>query len=252
MNRSRLAAVAVAVLLFGALCSGPAAAVGSQPQDVPEESEVGTEVEATFEVTELFDEFEEWTLVAETELNSTTWTIRQYNQAGDQISREDTNGPQATQSVDIDEGTARVEVRVTGTTPVIEDYSYDPEDRFVVANFTQQRSGGTETAIGSHQSHHFTTESREARQAVDSAREAVEGSGSTEAERLLGNAVSAYDRGNFENAIDLAEQAEGEASQSQIVRTGLLVGGAVVVVLVLAGGGYRLYKSRQQGPGRLK
>ncbi|WP_299234283.1 hypothetical protein [Natronomonas sp.] len=252
MNRSRLAAAAVAVLLFGALFSGPAAAVGSQPQDIPEESEVGTELEATFEVTELFDEFNEWTLVAGTELENATWTVRQYNQAGDQISREDTDGPEATQSVDIDDGTATIEVRVTGTTPEIESYSYDPEDRFVVANFTQQRSGGTDAAVGSHETHHFTAESREAREAVDSAREAVEGSGSAEAERLLGNAVSAYERGNFENAIDLAEQAEGEASQSQLVRTGLLVGGAVVVVVVLAAGGYRLYRSRQQGPGRLK
>ena len=81
MKSSKLVAAVFAVLLFGTLFAGTTAAVQSSPQTLPEESEVGTEFEATFEITELFDEFESWTLTAETELDNATWTIRQYDQA---------------------------------------------------------------------------------------------------------------------------------------------------------------------------
>ncbi|WP_181692299.1 hypothetical protein [Natronomonas sp. LN261] len=252
MKSSKLVAALVAVSLFGALFAGSATAVESSPQDLPEESEVGTDFEATFEVTGLFDEFERWTLVANTELENATWTIRRYNQAGDELSREDADGPTATEPVDIDDDTARVEVRVTGTTPELEALSYEPPDRFVAAAFTLEREGGTERTIGSHEVHHYTEQSREAREAIDSASEAVEESGSDEARSSLDSAISAYESGNFENAIDLAERAEGEVSQSRLIRNALLGVGVVIVLAVLLGGGYWVYKSRQQAPSRLK
>lgn len=252
MKSSPLVAVVFAVLLFGTLFAGTAAAVSSEPRELPEESEVGAEMEATFELTDLFDEFNEWTLAAETELDNATWTIRQFDQGGDQIDRVDVDGSEASQPVDIDDGTASVEVRVTGTTPEIEAFSYDPPERFVVASFAQERDGGTEGAIASHETHHFTQESSEARAAIDRARDAVDGSGSSDAQSSLETAISAYENGNFENAITNAERAESEASQSQLLRTGLLVGGIAIVVLLVAFGGYRVYKSRQKGPDRLK
>ncbi|TKR28073.1 hypothetical protein [Natronomonas salsuginis] len=251
-SRKSFAVVLFAVLLCSALFAGPAAAVQSEPTDLPEESEVGSDFEATFEVTELFDEFERWTLVSSTELENATWTIRQYNQADDELSREDIDGQNATQSVDIDDGTARIEVRVTGTTPEIENFSYDPPDRFTAAAFTLEREGGTEQPVDSHESHHFTQESDDARNAIDNARDAVEGSGSDEAQSSLDSSISAYESGNFENAINNAERAQGEASQSQLVRNALLGLGAVIVLALLLGGGYWVYKSRQQGPSRLR
>ena len=251
MTSSKLAAAVVAVLLFGSLFAGSVAAVESSPQELPEESEVGTEFEATFEVTELFDEFERWTLVGNTELDNATWTIRQFNQAGDQIVRQEADGSTAAQDVDIDDGTATVEVRISGTTPELGELSYDPPDRFLAANFTLERDGGTERVIGEHESHHYTQESREARQAIDSARDAVGDSGG-DAQSSLDSAISAYEGGNFENAISLAERAESEATQSQTIRTALLGVGAVIVLAILLGGGYWVYKSRQQGPSRLK
>jgi len=252
MRRSKLVAVLGAVLMFGTLFAGSAAAVQSSPTDLPEESEVGTDFEATFELTELFEEFGEWTLSAETELENSTWTIRQYDQAGSEIQREDIDGQNATQAVDIDDGTARVDVRVTGTTPEVEAWSYDPPDSFVVANFTQEREGGSDRDIDTHRSHHYTTESKDAREAIDRAQESVEGSGSDSARSSLNSAISAYESGNFENAIDLAERAEDEASQSQLIRNALIGVAVVIVLALLIGVGYRVYKSRQKGPGRLR
>jgi len=251
MKSSKLAAAVVAVLLFGSLFAGSVAAVESTPQELPEESEVGTDFEATFEVTELFDEFESWTLVANTELDNATWTIRQFDQAGSQTDRQDVDGATATEAIDIDDGTATVEVRVTGTTPELGELSYEPPDRFLAANFTLERDGGTERLIAEHESHHYTQESREARQAIDSASAAV-GDSSGDARSSLDTAISAYENGNFENAITNAERAEGEAEQSQTIRTALLGVGVVIVLAVLLGGGYWVYKSRQQGPSRLK
>ena len=250
MKSSKSLAVLVAVLLLGALFTGSAAAVQSNPTDLPEESEIGTEFEATFELTELFDEFNEWTLSAQTELDNSTWTIRQYNQAGDELSRVDTDGQSVSQTIDLDEGTATVEVRVTGTTPEVDEWSYDPPDSFVAANFTQERDGGTADEIASHESHPYTTESKEAREAIDRAQGDVGDSG--DARSSLDSAISAYEGGNFENAISLAERAEDEASQSQLIRNGMIGVGVVIVLLLVIGGGYRVYKSRQKGPTRLK
>lgn len=252
MKNSTLVAALLAILLFGTLFAGTSLAVESTPQDLSESYEVDEDMEATFEITELFDEFETWTLTAETELTNATWTIRQYDQAGSEISREETDGQNATRAIDIEDGTATVEVRVTGTTPEIDEWSYEPPDRFVAAAFTQQREGGSANDIATHEAHHYTEESRDAREAIDQAREAVDGSNSDEAQSSLDSAISAYESGNFENAIGLAERAEDEASQSQLLRTGLVAGGAALVVLLLAVGGYRLYKSRQKGPNRLK
>jgi hypothetical protein len=252
MKSNKFVAVSVALLLFGLLFAGPAVAVESEPQDLPEESEVGTTVETTFEITELYDEFESWTLVAETELTNATWTIRQLDQGEGEITRNEFDGQSVSQPVDIEDGTATVEVRVTGTTPQIDEFSYEPPQRFVVASFIQEREGGTNRDIATHESHHYTPDSKQARQAIDSAQTAVEGSGSDEAQSSLDSAISAYESGNFENAIDLAERAEGEASQSQLIRNALIGGGVVIVVLLLAVVGYRVYKSRQQDTSRLR
>ena len=252
MRSSTLAVAVVAALLIGSLFAGSALAAQSSPTDLPEESEVGTDFQAEFELDELFSEFETWTLAAGTELENATWTITQYNQAGSEITRTETDGATAAQAVDIDDGTSTIEVRVTGTTPEIETFSYDPPDRFTVGNFTQEREGGTDRDIATHESHHYTEESRDARQAIDRAAGVVEGSGSDDAQSSLNSAISAYESGNFGNAIDLAERAEGEAEQSQLIRNALIGLGIVIVLVLVLGGGYKVYKSRQKGPSRLK
>lgn len=252
MKSSKLVVVLGAVLLVGALGTGSVAAIQSSPQDLPAESEVGADFETTFELTDLFDEFEEWTLVAETELENTTWTIVQYNQAGSETDRLETDGQNVSQSVRLDDGTATIEVRVTGVTPELDNLSYDPPDRFTVASFTQEREGGADRDIATYESHHYTEESREAREAIDRASEVVAESGSDAAQSSLDSAISAYESGNFENAIDLADRATEEAEQRQFIRTALLGLGALVVLVLLLGGAYWVYRSRQQGPSRLR
>jgi multidrug resistance efflux pump len=141
---------------------------------------------------------------------------------------------------------------VTGTAPPTDNYSSQPPDRFAVANFTQARSGGNSQSIDSYQTHHYTEESDEARAAIDSAREAVDGSLLGGGQGHLRSAISSYENANFENAIASADQAENEASRNGLIANVLLVVGALLVVGLVAGGGYRVYRSRQQGPGRLK
>lgn len=252
MKSRSLVVVLVSVLLVGSLLAGTVAAVQSQPDELPAESEVGTDFSATLEITELFDEFESWTLAGETELDNATWTIKQFDQAGSEVSRTETDGQEMAQEISIDDGTSRVEVRVTGTTPEIDNLSYQPPDRFVVASFTQEREGGSNNDIATHESNHYTPESKEAREAIASAEAAVEGSGSDAAQLSLESAISAYESGDFDNAINNAERAENEAGQSQLVRNVLLGAGVVVVLAVLIGVGYWIYKSRQQDTSRLR
>jgi TolA-binding protein len=252
MKSSKLLSLLVAGLLVSSLAVGSAAAVETSPEELPEESEVGTEYEATFELTELFDEFEQWTLNGETELENVTWTVRQYDQADNQIRQTSVDGQEFNEDINIDEGTSRVEVRVTGTTPEIGNLSYEPEERFTVANFTQVREGGTQNEIATHDAHQYTTESKEARNAIDNASTVVDRTGDQEAQETLQGALSAYKAGNFGNAISLAGRAGSEAAEAETRRSLLLYGAAAVVVLLLLAGGYYLYKSRQQSPGRLR
>ena len=249
---SRLLSALVVCLLATSLFAGPAAAVESQPQDLPEEAEVGSDVETTFELTELFDEFEEWTLRADTELQEVTWTVWLYDQAGNQVDQQSVDGQELATDVDIDDGVSRVEVRVTGTVPEIGNYSYEPPERFVMANLSQTRTGGTERAIDSYEVHHYTQESKEARNAIDSAQATVAGSGSDSGQALLESAISSYESGDFESAVRDAERAGDEGSQSKLLRNAAIGVGGLLALLLVVGVGYRFYRSRQQAPSRLK
>lgn len=252
MKASKPLSLLVAGLLVASLFAGAAAAVESTPEELSDESEVDSEFEADFELTELFSEFEEWTLRGETNVTDVTWTVTQFDQADSQVRQASHDGQTFEEDIDIDDGTNRVEVRITGTTPEVENWSYDPPETFTAANFTLTRAGGTERAIDSYAAHHYTEESKEARNALDSARDAVEASGDSDAESTFEDAVAFYNAGEFESATNTAERAEDQATQAATMRSALLVGAAAVVVLLLLGGGYYLYKSRQQGPARLR
>jgi hypothetical protein len=252
MRTGRLLAAAAACLLVGSLLAAPVAAVDSDATEIPEESAEGEQIEATIEVTNLYDEFESWTLRGDTNLTGVTWTVVQFDQSDTQIDQTQVDGTTVETAVDIEDGTDRIEVRVTGTTPKIENYTYEPPQRFTAVDLTQVRSGGTQRDIDSYEIHHFTEKSKQAREAIDGASEAVENSGSEQAQSSLQAAISAHENENFENAITLAERAEDEASQRDLLTTVLLFGGAAVGVLLVAGVGFRVYQSRQQDPARLR
>ena len=250
MRREGLA-VLLAVLLASVL-AGPVAAVDSSPQTAPDASEVDSEFDATYELTNLFEDFEGWTLVGETELESVTWTVQQYDQAGNQVAQDSYNGQSFSRRVDIETGVSRIEVRVTGTAPAFGSPTYDPPQRFTAANFRLDREGGTQQAIGAYETHHYTQASNSTRQDVEQAEQAVDRFGGEQSRETLDRAISAFEAGNYDNANQLADSAESEAQRNRRTRTTLLYGGAAVAGIALLGGGYYVYRSRQQSPDRLR
>lgn len=250
--KSKTFALVFACLLVVSLFAVPVVAVDSTPEDLPDETEVGSETEATFELSNLYEEFEAWTLQGETNLTNVTWTVSQYNQAGEQVGQQSYDGQEFTEAVDIDDGTHTIEVRVVGTVPEIEELSYDPPQAYRFAEFSLVRDGGTEGVIETHEVHHYTEESKEAWEAVKAAEETVEAVDDDDAARTLENAISAYEAGDFDNAIDLADQAESAAERSQTIQSAMLYGGIGLVALVAAVGGVYVYRKRKQDPSRLR
>jgi hypothetical protein len=253
-SRCSRALVVVALLLTAVVV--PAAAVSTNKDGVPEETKAGSEVTATYTFTELYTDFESWTLHGSTELQGVTWTVRKLDQAGNQISQNSTDGATFDESVDIGEDTAKVVVRVRGTAPNVENFSYDPAEQFTLARFQLRRQGGTNQRITADEAHHFTAESKEARDEIASAQQAIDDAGGNQqAEQTLSNAISAYNAGNFGNAVDLANQAEQRASkakQSQNTTQLLIYAGIGVVVLLLVVGGFAYYRSQQDTYDKLR
>lgn len=242
------------ILLVGLLLvAGVAGAVSVSENDAPENAEVGTTVEATIVLTELFQNpaLQQWTLEGETQLENTTWTVTQINQAGAQIGQNSYDGTTFSDDVDIQSNVAEIRVRVTGTVPTIENHSYDPAHAFLFAELHQARQGGTSEVIMTHPTHHYTTDSREAEEAIRSAQGAISAAGGNqEAERTLQNAISAYDNGNFGNAVDLANRAEEEATSAQATseRNQMLIyAGIGIIVLLIVIGGIYYWRSQQTG-----
>lgn len=251
MNKSIVIVLGIALLGMAVLAM-PVAGVSSSSEDLPAETEVGEQIETTFELTDLYTDFESWTLHGETELENVTWTVVMLDQAGNQVEQNDYDGQEFEQAVSIDDGTHSVEVRITGEVPEIEEFSYDPAETYTAGQFSLLREGGTQGEIGKHDVHKYTAESKSAREAIDDARNAVEAASDDQAERTLNNAISAYNSGDFENAIDLAEQAKESAERSALIGSAMVYGGAGIVVLVIIAGAVYFYRKRQQGPSRLR
>lgn len=238
------AVLAVLALLIAAVA--PAAAVSVDRTDVPETGEVDSQVTATVTLTELYDTYETWQLAGQTRLQDVTWTVTFVNQADNQVRQESYDGQNFTgATVDIGEGTAEVRVRVTGTVPAIEEYSYDPQQSFTLLGLEQTREGGTSNELANVSATHYSADSQEAREALESARAAIDAAGNpTTAEESFDAAVNAYEAGNFDNAVTLADRAETEAGQAESSqqRTQLILYGVgALVVLVVLGGGVVLF-----------
>lgn len=258
IHSSRSGAVlALVVLLIAAVA--PAAAIAATAEGVPGEAAVGEEVTATITITEPFKNpsLEQWTLSGETEMGNVTWTVTVFDQTGAKVGQESYDGTNFTHSdISADSGVSEIQVRVVGNVPAVETFTYDPKETFQVAALQQVREGGTSNEIGAWSAHHYTTGSaepgsKEAREAIESAESAIAATSAdtTEAEGILDNAVSAYEAGNFGNAVDLANQAEEKASSAEksSERTQLIIyaAGGLIGLLVLLGGGYFVYQSQQ-------
>lgn len=256
---SRFSKLAVVCLLALSVASVPAAGVSVGDSTVTSDAAVGEQITATVTLTELYQnpQLESWTLEGETELTDVTWTVEYYDQTGARVSQQSFDG-QSFSGAEIAaaDGTSEVQVRITGTVPEVEEYSYDPAQSFTVLDLTQAREGGSSNDIDSWSATHYTEESREARNAIDDATAATEGVDSQEADRLRENAIEAYN-GNgdeFSLAIDLASQAQEQAEQTQqsnqLTRLALYGAGGLVVIGLLVGG-FLYWRSQQSGPDKL-
>ncbi|WP_255197283.1 DUF4398 domain-containing protein [Halorarius litoreus] len=256
MSWSRCSKALVVSLLLLTAAVVPAAAVSTSKDGVPDETAEGSEVTATYRFTELYSEFETWTLNGRTELSDVTWTVRKLDQAGNQINQTSYDGASFNESVDIGQDTAEIVVRVRGTAPTVENFTYDPAEQFTFARFQLRRQGGSNQQITADETHHFTEESKEARDEIESAQQAIDAAGGNQqAEQTLANAISAYNAGNFGNAVDLANQAEQRANQAQSSQNTtqlLLYGGIGLVVLLLVIGGLAYYRSQQDTYDKLR
>ena len=256
---SRSFKIAVVCLLALSVASVPAAGVSVGDSTVTSDAEVGEQITATVTLTELYQNpsLEAWTLEGETELTGVTWTVEYYDQTGARVNQQSFDGQSFSgANIAAEDGTSEVQVRITGTVPEVTEYSYDPAQSFTVLDLTQAREGGSSNDIDSWSATHYTEESREARNEIDDAATAVEGVDSQSAEQDLQRAIEAYngDGDEFGLAIDLANQAQGEAESTQqsnqLIRLALYGAGGLVVIGLLVGG-VLYWRSQQSGPDRL-
>jgi hypothetical protein len=235
MNWNRCSKALVATLLVLTAAVVPAAAVSTSSEGVPDEAQVGNEVSATFTLTELYTDYESWTLHGETNLTEVTWTVRKLDQAGNQVSQTSYDGGEFNESIDIEEDTAEVEIQVRGTTPEVRNFTYEPEQRFLLASFELLRQGGTQQDISETRIHYYTEDSKEARRAIENASATVESAGDSEAEATLTNAIEAYNNEEFGSATTFANNAEQQAQQAQNAQSrNQLILYAVAALLVVA------------------
>ncbi len=247
MNSTRCSRGIAAVL--GIVCllaiAGPVSAFTVSADGVPGETAVGDEISVTYTIDDPFtDAPDEWTLAGETGLQNVSWTVTVLR-AGNPVEDGETTagGQNFTRDLAIDNNGDQVRVELVGTVPEVGNYTYQPEEQFLVASLSRTTGDNTQE-FQNDTAHHYTEDSRAAREAIASAQQAVENApgDNSDARADIDRAISAYEGENFENAISLAEEAQSQAQQAQqsqqTTQTLLLVGGAVVVLLLLGGGVY--------------
>lgn len=254
----------VCLLVASALAAmaTPGAALSGTATDVPEASTVGSQVTATVTLSELYrnPSLEQWQLTGETALTDVTWTLVYLDQTGAKVGQESFDGQSFDgAAIDASEDVAEVEVRIRGTVPSFEQYSYEPRQTFELMTLAQTRQGGTTNEIDTWTVHYFTAASEAARTDLNDAQTAIErastaGADTAAAERTFANAVDAYENGNFELAVTLAEEARsaaGSAQQSnQLSQLAVYAAGGLVVVGVVVGG-VLYWRSQQETYDRL-
>lgn len=255
MNSSRYSKLLLALVVLAAAVAVPAAAVSVSGEDVPDTAQVGEkQPTATYTITEPFSEYEEWTLVGETEMTEVNWQVTTYNNAGNQIDEQTFTGESFEYDLRADDGVVRVVVRVTATTPEVSNWTYAPAQSLTFAELRQTQAGGASTELETDEVRPYTEDSQSAREAIEAAESAIDeaesaGADAQEAADLVDNAVSAFDNGNFENAENLANQAQDSAESAQQseeqTSTLLMVGGGIIVLLVLVGIGYWYMSQRE-------
>ncbi|WP_232686408.1 hypothetical protein [Halobacterium zhouii] len=252
MNSSRCSELAVALVVLVLVATVPAAAV-SISGDAPSKTKVGEKQRTTFTLTEPFSDYEEWTLKLQTELTDVTWRITTYDNADNQVSEKTLTGQSVEYHLQAKSGVTRVEVRLVGTAPGVNNWSYDPAQQFTYAKFVQAQQGGSSDTVKRLTTRPYTTESQNARTAITSAKRTIDdvedAADVSGAKSDLQDAIEFYNSGNFQQAIQNANQAEeaakAAASSAQQMDTLLMVGAGIVVLLVVLGGVYWYLQQRE-------
>ena len=253
-NLNRCSRVALALVVLCSALAVPVAAVSVGNDTVPAEAQVGTQVEASITLTELYrnPQLESWDLAGSTELTEVTWTVVYIDQTGNQFDQESFTGQNISGvTLAADDGVSEVEVRITGTVPAVDEFTYDPQQTFTLVELVQTREGGASNTIETYETHHYTSPSDRARTELDEASAAIEGASAdtTEAERTFEQAVNAYESENFDLAVELANEATQQANnaeQSRQTRQTLIYAGVGIVVVALLVGGFLYWRSQQE------
>ncbi|WP_158055520.1 hypothetical protein [Halorussus halophilus] len=263
MNLNRCSKLLTLLLATTLLVSAvaPAAAVSVSASDAPSKKQVGDEVNTKFTLTELYSDYEKWTLNGQTNLTKVTWTVTTFDQAGNRVNQKSYDGQSFNHSIDVSNDVNEVKVTLKGTVGEVGNFSYDAAgQKTTLAEFSQVRKGGSSQEIDAWQFRPYTEESQEARKAIEDAESAISdassnGAGVSEAKSFVGNAISAFNAENFGNAVDLADKAKESANSSQKSSQQtqmLLYGGAGLLALVVVVGGFLWYRSQQDSYDKLR
>lgn len=257
---SKLLTLLVAATLVVSAVGPAAAAVSASASGAPDSAEVGEDVQTTFTLDRPFSEYEEWTLNGQTELTDVTWTVKLYDQAGDKVGQESYDGTSFNHSLQMSSNAVEVEVVLEGTVAEVSNFTYDPAQQAQLAELNQVREGGNTQSIDSWEFRPYTADSDEARAAIADAEQSIgdaedNGASVSEAQNTLESAVSAFDHGNFENAVKLAGDAKESADSAQKSNQQtqmLLYGGVGLLGLVAVIGGALWYRSQQDSYDKLR
>ena len=253
MNWNHCSRVALLAALLVLVVAAPVAAVSVSADDAPSEAEVGSNVDVTFEVTDLYTDYDTWNLQGQTDLSQVTWTVTTYDQTGAKIGQQTYNNQSFGHPVAADQDVNRVTVRLEATVPEVSSWSYESPQQFRLAAFTQAQDGGSSQMLQSYQVQPYTADSKEARTAMDDAQEAIEAANAagvdvSDAESDFEDAVEFYNGGNFAQATNNAEEAREKATgaTASSERNSLLikVGIGLVVLLLVLGGVYWFLQQR--------
>ncbi|WP_436929434.1 hypothetical protein [Halosimplex halobium] len=252
--RSSKSVALVALLALSLAAVGTAGAISVQPGEVPEETRVGETVSTTVTVEDPFvDMPDEWTLQGSTELESVSWTVT-VRQQGEQVSQETYGDQSFDHPLEAANNGDTVVVELTGDTPAVENYTYEPAETYTLYDL-ESVQGNSTSGLNTTAVHHYTNASKDARQSIDEAAEAINASGADNGQDDLDQAISAYESGNFGNAesnaqdaLEAAEQAEQSAQRNRMI---LMAVGALVVLGIIGGGVY-YWRSNQDEPTKLQ
>lgn len=221
-HSSRLALVGVlALVLFAAV--GVASAITVTQEEVPESAEAGTTTTVAVQFEDLYANESTWELEGSTHLENPTWTV-EYIQHDEVVATQEHSDSRFTQGP-IDQSSrdapSAIRVEVTGEVPAMDEYSYAENETFRGMDLLQIYDDGANwRLIDDWSVHHYSTDSRAAREALDRAdatiqSESEDGTDVSAAESTFEDAVAAYDDGDLDEATSLAEQAEQEAQDGE-------------------------------------